>query len=198
MSKKSVFLVQKHCFQPFLVGQNFHICLLSGQRGLTHPPTPLRSAWPLDIRFITTPLIPLAQCAWTFLNILWFHSVEKDVAIVKICVNSVLLVASLIGLYAAVMSTRLYHHHFQHICFNTIITTPMAMIDFDYHDHWLPPYFASRQQMKIQGQVVITVVALNNVNNSLRWSPWSWLSTSNITCHNGNDHYQSKKAFCCT
>ena len=29
---------------------------------------------------------------------------EKDVAIVKICVNSVLLLASLIGLYAAAMS----------------------------------------------------------------------------------------------
>ena len=43
-SKNKCFLVQKHCFQPFLVGQNFHICLLSGQRGLTHPPTPLRSA----------------------------------------------------------------------------------------------------------------------------------------------------------
>jgi hypothetical protein len=31
-------------------------------------------------------------------------AVEKDVAIVKICVNSVLLFASLIALYAAMMS----------------------------------------------------------------------------------------------
>ena len=43
-------------------------------------------------------------------------SVEKDVAIVKICVNSVLLLASLIGLYAAAMSG------FNIITIDTIIT----------------------------------------------------------------------------
>ena len=42
-------------------------------------------------------------------------SVEKDVAIVKICVNSVLLLASLIGLYAAAMSG------FNSVTINTII-----------------------------------------------------------------------------
>ena len=35
VSKKQVFLVQKHCFQPFLVGQDFLICLVSGPIGLT-------------------------------------------------------------------------------------------------------------------------------------------------------------------
>ena len=34
----------KNTAQPFLVGQNFHICLRSGPRGLIPPP--LRSAWP--------------------------------------------------------------------------------------------------------------------------------------------------------
>ena len=34
-----MFLVQKHCFKPFLVGKKFHICVRSGPRGLTpHPP----------------------------------------------------------------------------------------------------------------------------------------------------------------
>merc|ERR1712107_695577 len=42
--------------------------------------------------------------AWWCKAIVDMQDVEKDVAIVKICVNSVLLVASLIGLYAAVMS----------------------------------------------------------------------------------------------
>ena len=28
----------KHCFNPFLLGQNFHIFLRSGLRGLTPPP----------------------------------------------------------------------------------------------------------------------------------------------------------------
>ena len=119
-------------------------------KGLTPTPAPLtinfscffwcvhRLTFSLTVKypFFTTPLIQLAQCTWTFLTILRFHSVEKDVAIVKICVNSVLLVASLIGLYAAVMSTRLYHHHFQHICFNTLLATPMEMTDFDHHDHY--------------------------------------------------------------
>ena len=38
--KQMFFLVQKHYFLPFLVGQKFHICLQSGRRGLT-PPFPL-------------------------------------------------------------------------------------------------------------------------------------------------------------
>jgi len=42
--------------------------------------------------------------AWWCKAIVDMQDVEKDVAIVKICVNSVLLVASLIGLYAAAMS----------------------------------------------------------------------------------------------
>ena len=33
-AKKQVFLVQKHYFKPFSVGQNCHICLQSGPRGL--------------------------------------------------------------------------------------------------------------------------------------------------------------------
>ena len=41
-------LVQKHCFKPFLVGQNFHICLRSGPRGLT-PPTPIPLVPPLAL-----------------------------------------------------------------------------------------------------------------------------------------------------
>ena len=27
VQKANIFLVQKHCFKPFLVGQTFHICL---------------------------------------------------------------------------------------------------------------------------------------------------------------------------
>ena len=38
VSKNRRFLVQKHCFKPFLVGKNFHICVRSGPRGLTPPP----------------------------------------------------------------------------------------------------------------------------------------------------------------
>ena len=38
MQRNRCFLVQKHCFKPFIVGQIFHNCLRSGPRGgLTHP-----------------------------------------------------------------------------------------------------------------------------------------------------------------
>ena len=47
---------------------------------------------------------------------------EKDVAIVKICVNSVLLLASLIGLYAAAMSG------FNSTTINTIINITIITI----------------------------------------------------------------------
>ena len=41
-AKKQVLLAPKHCFKPFLLGQNLHICLRSAMRGLTpHPPPPL-------------------------------------------------------------------------------------------------------------------------------------------------------------
>ena len=45
---KQVFLVKKHCFKPFLVGQNFNICLRSGSRGLTQPPHHLKLPFKYD------------------------------------------------------------------------------------------------------------------------------------------------------
>ena len=36
--KKQVFLVQKQCLQPFLVGKIFLVCLRSKPRGLSPPP----------------------------------------------------------------------------------------------------------------------------------------------------------------
>ena len=68
-AKEAVFFGPKALFQPILVGQNFHICLLSGPRGLTpcpSPHTPLRSAWPYNIRFFTTPLNEFHGCLGIF------------------------------------------------------------------------------------------------------------------------------------
>ena len=42
VQKNGCCLVQKHCFKPFSVGQNFHTCLRSRPMG----PAPLQSAWP--------------------------------------------------------------------------------------------------------------------------------------------------------
>ena len=52
---KNRFFGPKHCFKPFLVGQNFHICLRSGQMVLTPLPltVSLTVKYPL---FFTTPI----------------------------------------------------------------------------------------------------------------------------------------------
>ena len=47
------FFIQKHCFKSFLVGQNFHICLRSGPRGLTPLTASLTIKYP---GFFTTSL----------------------------------------------------------------------------------------------------------------------------------------------
>ena len=65
-------------------------------------------------------------------------SVEKDVAIVKICVNSVLLVASLIGLYAAAMSPTLFIFilFFLHSLWTLFSLFSWSSSFIIYHCHW--------------------------------------------------------------
>ena len=75
---------KKHCFKPFLVGKNFHICLWSGRRGLT--PHPLQSALLENICcFFTTSLsYTLQSCTSSPWNTspnsggFWSHHTHHD------------------------------------------------------------------------------------------------------------------------
>ena len=60
-----------------------------------------------------------------------FVAVERDAAIVKICVNSVLLVASLIGLYAAAMGEwSSVHNPFTWTAGKACLLLPYIILEF--------------------------------------------------------------------